>query len=213
MKRISTGIYSSINDKIEKVARLKTLIWYQRFFGKIGKRSCIFRPLRLINPHNIFIGDGVRIYSDSRIETIEQWGDIKFSPKVVIGNGTSFEQRLHLTCASKIRIGHDTVVLADVMITDINHVYIEINVNVMKQPLEVKETSIGNNCLIGMGSRIMAGSRLGNHCIVGSNAVVNGEFPDYTVIVGIPAKIVKRYDPGSKQWKKTNNKGEFIDGN
>ena len=52
---------------------------------------------------------------------------------------------------------------------------------------------------------------MGRHCVVGTNSVVRGHFPDYSVIVGIPAKIVKRYDEKMKQWKKTNSKGEFID--
>jgi acetyltransferase-like isoleucine patch superfamily enzyme len=47
--------------------------------------------------------------------------------------------------------------------------------------------------------------------VVGANAVVRGKFPDYCVIVGIPAKIVKRYDFVTKQWKKTDAKGNFRD--
>ena len=58
---------------------------------------------------------------------------------------------------------------------------------------------------------IQAGTILGKQCIVGANAVVRGEFSDYCVIAGIPAKIVKRYDLITKQWKKTDVKGNFID--
>lgn len=62
-----------------------------------------------------------------------------------------------------------------------------------------------------MSAVIQAGTILGKQCIVGSNAVVRGHFPDYCVIVGVPARIVKRYDDKSGVWKKTNNKGEFLD--
>lgn len=56
------------------------------------------------------------------------------------------------------------------------------------------------------------GTILGEQCIVGANAVVRGIFPDYCVIVGVPAKIIKRYNPSTKSWQKTNSKGIFVHG-
>ena len=68
------------------------------------------------------------------------------------------------------------------------------------------ESNIGENCFIGTGAVINAGTILGKQCIVGANAVVSGMYPDYCVIVGAPGKIVKRYDVKIKEWKKTNIK-------
>lgn len=52
--------------------------------------------------------------------------------------------------------------------------------------------TIGNNCLIGMGSTIMNGAVIGNNCVVGAGALVteNKVFSDNTLIVGVPAKAV-----------------------
>jgi acetyltransferase-like isoleucine patch superfamily enzyme len=97
------------------------------------------------------------------------------------------------------------------MITNIDHDYQQIAKPIWEQKLIIKETKIGENCFIGYGAVIQAGTILGKQCIVGANAVVRGTFPDYCVIVGIPAKIVKRYDEKSAVWKKTNGKGEFLD--
>ena len=97
------------------------------------------------------------------------------------------------------------------MITDIDHEYQDPAMPVALQSLLVKKTSIGNNCFLGGGARIQAGTRLGDHCIVGTNSVVRGGFPDYSVVVGAPARVVKRYDPVSKLWKKTDKNGIFID--
>ncbi|WP_019551923.1 acyltransferase [Propionispira raffinosivorans] len=194
----------------EKIARLKTIFWYQHFFGKVGMHCVIFKPLRLINPQNIYICDTVRIYKDSRIETIEKWGDVKFHPKITIGEGTSIEQRLHLICAEKVEIGANVVLSADVMITDNNHEYKEINRNIMQQSLLVKETVIGDYCFVGMGTKVMPGTKLGKNCIVGANSVVMGEFPDYSVLAGSPARIIKRYDFEVKKWRRTNNRGVFL---
>jgi serine acetyltransferase len=59
--------------------------------------------------------------------------------------------------------------------------------------------------MIGYGAAIQAGTILGEQCMVGTNAVVKGEFPSFSVIVGIPAKIIKRYDFCSHIWRQTDD--------
>ena len=74
----------------------------------------------------------------------------------------------------------------------------------------IKETKIGENCFIGIGAAIQAGTILGNHCVVGANSVVKGIFPDYSIIAGVPAKVIKRYNIQSGLWEKTNPEGAFL---
>lgn len=50
----------------------------------------------------------------------------------------------------------------------------------------------------------------GRGSVVGANSVVRGVFPDYCVIVGAPARIVKRYDLVRKGWYRTDPRGEFV---
>jgi carbonic anhydrase/acetyltransferase-like protein (isoleucine patch superfamily) len=61
--------------------------------------------------------------------------------------------------------------------------------------------SIGPNTLIGMGATILNGARIGANSIVGANALVTEgkEFPDGSLIVGSPAKIVRSLDAESIQ--------------
>lgn len=56
--------------------------------------------------------------------------------------------------------------------------------------------SIGNNSLIGMGAIVLNGARIGNHCLVGAGALVTEgkSFPDYSLIVGAPAKAIRTLD-------------------
>ena len=53
---------------------------------------------------------------------------------------------------------------------------------------------IGNNSLIGIGSTILNGAKIGNNCLVGAHALVteNKEFPDGSLILGAPAKVVRQ---------------------
>lgn len=55
----------------------------------------------------------------------------------------------------------------------------------------MSRTKIGNFTEIGTGAITLPGANIGNNCIVGAGAVVKSNFPDNSVIVGVPAKIIK----------------------
>jgi carbonic anhydrase/acetyltransferase-like protein (isoleucine patch superfamily) len=61
--------------------------------------------------------------------------------------------------------------------------------------------TIGEGSLIGMGATIMNNARIGRFCIVGANALVseNKEFPDFSLIVGAPAKLVRQIEPSAAE--------------
>jgi acetyltransferase-like isoleucine patch superfamily enzyme len=178
-------------------------ILYKPFFGKIGFPGYIGSPIFLKGIRNIFIGRRVRIFPNIRLETHGEG-------KIHIEDNVAIAQNVHITSASYLLIGASTTILANVFITNIDHDYQEIGVHIMEQKYLVKETSIGENCYIGMGSCIQAGTVLGKQCIVGANSVVRGVFPDYCVIVGAPAKIVKRFNTESGVWEKTKSDGTFF---
>lgn len=190
--------------------RIYFLCFIRPFLNSCGEKAFILKPL-FITPEYMALGSNVYIAAGCRIEGIASYlsGD-KYNPLVVIEDGVSFEQFIHITAASKLVIDKGTIASYGVMITDIDHGYQKIGTPIGQQPIAVNETYIGKNCFIGAGAKINAGTILGKQCIVGTNAVVRGVFPDYCVIVGAPAKIIKRYNPVSGQWQKTNSDGEFI---
>lgn len=49
---------------------------------------------------------------------------------------------------------------------------------------------IGNNVFIGFDCTILLNTTIGNNCIIGAGSVVRGNFPDNSVIIGNPAKVV-----------------------
>lgn len=180
---------------IDKIFWGLRAVLYAPFFGSFGLPSYFGKPIFVKGIRNVFIGKKVRIFPNLRMET-QDGGTIHINDDVVIS------QNVHITSAGNLEIGKSCLVLANVFITNIDHDYTEIGVHVVKQKITVKETKIGDNCFIGMGAAIMAGTVLGKQCIVGANSVVRGTFPDYCVIVGSPAKIVKKYNPESRIWEK-----------
>jgi carbonic anhydrase/acetyltransferase-like protein (isoleucine patch superfamily) len=59
--------------------------------------------------------------------------------------------------------------------------------------------TIGENSLVGMGATLLNGARIGRNCFVGANALVTEgkEFPDNSLIVGSPARLVRTLDEAS----------------
>lgn len=53
---------------------------------------------------------------------------------------------------------------------------------------------IGNNVFIGMGVTILMGTKIGNNCIIGADAVVKGNIPSNSVVAGNPAKVICTLD-------------------
>lgn len=182
---------------------------FRRILIACGERSIVLKCLYW-TPEYISLGRDVLIWSGCRIEGINCYDQTLYSPNIYIGDGVSIQQNCHITAASNIVIGKNTLIMFGVLITDIDHRYDLIESLMTTQPLKVSATTIGNNCLIGSGAKIQAGTSLGKHCVVGANSVVRGNFPDYCVLVGVPARIVKRFDPSKNIWRKTDKCGMFI---
>jgi acetyltransferase-like isoleucine patch superfamily enzyme len=176
---------------------------YAPFFKKFTFPSHIGTPICTIGLKRVVVSRRVRILPGVRIETYAN-GSILFEENISIG------QNFHITSAGNLIIGANTTISGNVFVTNIDHDYKEIGKHILDQKMIVSETRIGKNCFIGFGAAIQAGTTLGNQCIVGASSVVKGNFPDYSVIVGIPGKVIKRYNAVSQRWEKTNANGEFI---
>jgi len=187
---------------------VKTYFFYRPFVKKAYGRFLLINPI-LFTPRHFIIGKSVFIRNNARLEGITRHDSDNFNPVVEIGNNVSIEQNLHLTCARKILIGNNTAIAANVTISDINHPYTDINLPPDRQPLQVSEITIGDDCKIYNNVVILPGTILGKHNIVGANSVVGGIFPDFCVIAGTPAKIIKQYNPGTESWEKVDSKDNF----
>lgn len=207
--KIEKFITAPISIKIQIFQR-RLYFFKKLVYGQFGRNSLMQKSTMIYNRRNIFIGNNVTIRANARIEPIKRWEEQAFNPQISIGDGTNIEQNCHITCCNKINIGKRVTITGYVCISDIEHEYENIEKGILQQPLIVKETIIEDESFIGMGARIMPGVRIGKHCIIGSNCVVNKNIPDYSVVVGIPCKIIKRYNFNTHKWEKTNEKGKFL---
>jgi acetyltransferase-like isoleucine patch superfamily enzyme len=214
LEKINKFIRLPLSRKIEYASysyhKALTYLFYKMRFQHIG-RSCVVKCPLYITPEFIDFGDNVKIGYHARIEAIDSFNGQNYAPKIVFEDGVTLQQRCHIAAAGTLTIGKNTMVSFDVMITDVDHEYLSIGIPIGSQNLIVKKTKIGDNCFIGAGAKIQAGTLLGRQCIVGSNSVVRGVFPDFSVIVGAPAKVIKRYNPRTSEWEKTDHQGLYLE--
>lgn len=61
--------------------------------------------------------------------------------------------------------------------------------------------TVGDHSLVGIGAVVLNGARIGRHCLVGAGALVTEgkEFPDYSMILGTPARVVRTFTPEQAQ--------------
>jgi len=83
-----------------------------------------------------------------------------------------------------IVIGGDSIIYQQTIILSC----VTIGADSTKEPYHYP--TIGRNCYIGTGAKIIGGINIGNNSIVGANAVVTKDFPDKSKLLGIPAKNI-----------------------
>lgn len=159
--------------------------------------SYIGRPLYISQKRKIKFGKKCRVYPGIRAELGDGTSLVK------VGDNVSIGQNFHVVSQGDIlKIGNDVTISGNVLITNCDHSYEEIGKHILDQKLLVKHTEIGDGSFIGYGAVIQAGTVIGKQCVIGANSVVRGEFPDYCVIVGTPARIVKQYNEEENEWVK-----------
>ncbi len=92
-----------------------------------------------------------------------------------------------------IKLHNNVVVAADV--TFINHDVIYILLNRMSEEKGYKEhmdcIEVMDNVFIGLGSKILPGVRIGPNAVIAAGSVVTKDVPDFAIVGGVPAKIIK----------------------
>lgn len=141
-----------------------------------------------------FLSNLVGLYSRTIIVTRAHDAEIVIGDNVGISGATIYAR-------SKIEIGKNTCIggNAKILDNDFHPIDVKTRNRLMNDPnggnsalVPAKSIKIGENCFIGCNSIILKGTILGDGCVVGAGAVVSGKFEDNCVIVGNPAKVIKK---------------------
>lgn len=175
---------------------------------KLPLRTEVLLPCTIQGGKNIKIGKQTFINKYGWLICLPLTGEEK--SELIIGNRCRIAFFCHIVSTRRVVIGNNVNMANSVYISDNVHGYEDTEIPPRDQPIVQK-----NDVIIGddtwLGERVVIlGCKIGKHCVVGAHSVVTKDIPDYSVVVGIPARIVKRYNFESKQWEKTNPDGTFI---
>lgn len=161
------------------------------------------RPLKLFNPKDIIIGKKVNLKSGYRIECYEVFYNQKLSPQFIIEDGVIIGNGFTGFVASDLKIGKNTIFAGNVTLITENHgMDPESNIPFHAQPLTVGPISIGEGCWLGQNVSVLPNVKIGNRCVIATNAVVTSNIPDYSIAAGCPARIIKRYNFTKHIWER-----------
>ena len=112
-----------------------------------------------------------------------------------IGNRSAVGARSFLGGQGGIDIGDDVIMGPGVRIFSENHRFDDVTQPIRTQGTTRERVSIGNDCWIGAGATIVAGVVIGQGCVIAAGAVVTASVPAYSVVAGVPARIVRSRRP------------------
>ena len=106
-------------------------------------------------------------------------------------SGIGIRSELNAVPDTFISIGDNVNMGPDVVIYTQNHRTDRTDIPMNQQGFVKKSVEIGNDCWIGRRVIILPGVKIGNGCVIGAGAVVTHDVPDYAVVGGVPARIIK----------------------
>ena len=170
--------------------------------GKIGKGTVVYQPFHSSNIKQLYLGENCYVNPYGWIECIKNYAGVEHEPKLEIGDGSYIGHSVHIIACGHMKIGKNVVIAERVYISDNLHGFERIDMPVMPQPLKHPGTvTIEDEVWIGDGVCILPNVTIGKHSVIGSNSVVTKDIPAYSVAVGIPAKVIKKYDPDTGRWE------------
>lgn len=167
--------------------------WQTRFVGHqigIGKQTLIedFAELnaasRDADKETIEIGRSCLIRQYARLHT--KSGFIKIGDFCSINDFTVLHATGGITLGDHVRIGPHTVLMASM------HNHERIDITIHEQGWHAKGIVIEDDVWIGMNVSILDGVRIGTGAIIAAGAVVNRDVAPYTIVGGVPAKVIKQ---------------------
>jgi acetyltransferase-like isoleucine patch superfamily enzyme len=166
-------------------------VLFARFMGlKCGSNARLLKHSLITGHQNIVIGNNFVLSNFAHLKSmssIRGYGvcTIEIEDNVFVNEFTIVDSNL------QVKIGRNTMIGPHCLIIDSNHVFEDNKMSISEQGCIYKPTIIGEDCWIGAHVVVLPGVAIGNHVIVAANSTVSKDIPDYAIVAGTPAQILR----------------------
>lgn len=162
----------------------------------MGKNTNIMYPDKISFGNNCDIADNVVL------APLVNHHKQRYPSLIKIGNNVHIGNSNRIASMNQILIEDDVLFAAFVHITDHSHEYQEVGTPISNQGVYSKgPVTIKRGAWLSFGCHILSGVTVGECSVVAANAVVTKDVPDYSVVGGNPARVLKKYDFDSCKWE------------
>ena len=197
-RRLANRVVHAARRWIERAGAIQPGTDLAESFGSFGSGSYIGFPVTtLYGARAIHIGTDTLIGRSCSL-LVGYAPDDPHLPErgIVIGDRCVLGAGTMLTAHESITIGDDVWFGVDVFVSDASHGYQDPDTPIGLQLGAHQPVVIGAGSWVGHGAIILPGTTIGRHAVVGAGSVVRGPVPDHAVVAGVPARIVRRLEPG-----------------
>jgi acetyltransferase-like isoleucine patch superfamily enzyme len=160
---------------------------YRKLFKKCGENVIIDETVKIRNPEYISVGNNVQFYHGVYIET----GNNEES-FIEIGDNSHFAPYTILYGHKGLKIGSGVCVGAHVIIATHGEGYQRTDMPMYQQPMSGAPIIIKDDVWICANSVITAGIKIGKGSIIGAGSVVTKDIQPFSVVGGVPAKLIRK---------------------
>lgn len=168
----------------------------------LGQNLVLRHPQKISLGNRVAIDDGVLLDASGAGDLGIELGDHVIVSRncviqgktgsVLIGPKTDLGCNVVITSNSGIEIGHSVLIAANCYIGGGRYITDHLDIPMMDQGVYTKgPVVIKDDVWLGAGATVLDGVTVGQGCIVGAGAVVTRDLPEYSIAVGVPAKILR----------------------
>lgn len=114
-----------------------------------------------------------------------------------LGDHSNIGAYSYIGCSGYIEIGANVMMGPRVNLMAENHNFERTDMPMKEQGVTRSFIKIEDDVWLGVGSSVLAGVTVGKGSIVAAGAIVTKDVPPYSVVGGVPAKVIKKRDPVS----------------
>lgn len=163
-------------------------------FQALGSKTLIQLPVRLSGESRISIGRDIFIGANSWLQVLSK-AEEGSNPVITIGDGTSITGFCTISAAKSVIIEKNVLVARYVYIADHTHAHADRTVPILSQGItKVAPVRICEGAWLGQSVVVGPGVTIGRGAVVGANSVVTRDVPDFTVVAGSPARVLRPVD-------------------